>query len=152
MIKGRSLLGGGFSYLQFSLSVLLFANSTTKEKETLNFLQAEEYYYVCQAHKRLGYMRYKDERLPQYEKAVSEYKKIFRLWNLCGENSFFQCFPEEYRKYLKQYYRRTFNINAVLASLQKIYQLMGEKKKSEKCTELFLRKTEELAVLPLDDL
>lgn len=124
-----------------------------EEKAKVNVLFPWEFECLCTANKRIGCMTYKDPHHPDYQKAIEYYKKIFLLWNQCGANGFIQCFPEQYREELADYYRKLFDIRGVISSLAKIYNLIRDTRKSTFCWNLFQTpKWEDLKKIPLEKL
>lgn len=123
-----------------------------KKKEEINFLFPWEFFSICTAHKRMGCMIYKDEQKPDFDAAIKEYKKIFSLWNRCGENKFINCFDEKFQPDIVDHYRSLFDIRSTIASLGKIYKLMGNNGKSELCNKLFSARYEKLRLLPVDEM
>ncbi len=110
-----------------------------RKKEENNVLTRSEFSSLCKAHKRIGCIIYKDKDNPRYFEAIEQYKIIFQLWNDCEENRFILCFPEKYRREIVKSYKDSFNIDGVLFSLSKIYDLIFQNEKSETALEMAWR-------------
>lgn len=121
-----------------------------KEIDTNKELSFDDFYEICQAHRRLCIILYQNEDNPQYVEAINHCRKIFEIWNSCEENSFLNLFDKKYRNEIVSFYKLSFHIRGSIASLAKIYCLTGEKEKERICNHLFIDKWENLQKIDIN--
>lgn len=125
-----------------------------EEKEKCNCLRPDEMVVLCRTLKRIGCIKYKStEKEEECKTGIAYYHRTFQIWNQCRENQFLMHFSERCQELLRDYFYETYYLRGTIASLFKIYRILGNVEKKEKCAELMYDdKLEQMKNIPVEEI